>query len=625
MKTLSKDQIKDRLIRRAAEAWGVDEMEIEYSFDPIVNILFDACAYEFERVSDHIKTSRTRVTERLVDLLTPEVSVAAKPAHAIMHALPVDEGVVINANTHFYHRKRMPLFEDNQRSNFKDFFFTPAGRFRLNNCNLAYVATPDKIMSYSDYRNRPHLDVDDFIAEPEKSVIYLAIKPEKNIDQINKLLCYFDLLNFNQKDLLLHHINISKWSINGTPLEVSPGYETTHEIRDDYSGYINQSIQSKIQFYEGHIQEFYKQHFYCIEDPIVIKDQLLPYPEAFTEFLDEDTLAKFSEPLLWIKIEFSSIITTSLLENLHCHINCFPVINKKMNTTNRRLQPFFNIIPLEAAADFFLDVHKVEGDTGTKYFVHDKTKVETDKPQAYLRYGGVSRFDERDASELLNYILDLLKEDSVAFSAMGDEFINKSVKDLKQTMARVEQRVEQKNFVKNKIPYLIINKKNQRKADKETVFTSYWTTAGSKANKIHPFVRINQLSGTAFVPNSLTFITGTIGGEDEPLPSEKIYAYRENILSRGRIITRQDIVQHAFNHFKSHITKVQIEKGVMVLPDEGIGYTPTTDVIIQKNKNSDFSEEDWTYLKKDFLIGLEERSANVLPFRVVLKEEEKLN
>ncbi len=616
MKTLSKDQIKDRLIRRAAETWGVDEMEIEYSFDPIINIIFDACAHEFERVSDHIKTSRTRVTERLVDLLTPEVSVTAKPAHAIMHALPVDTAVEINDNTHFYHRKRMPLFEDGQRNSFKDFFFTPAGKFKISNCDLKYIASPEKIQEYSDHRSKNFLDQTSFVGTPERSVMYLAIKPGEGVENISKLLCYFDLLNFSQKELLLHHINISKWSINGKPLNVSTGYETSHEKRDDYSSYINQSIQSKIQFYEAHVQEFYKKHFYCIEDTIEIKDNLSYYPESFADFLEEEELKEFTEELLWIKITFSSVITASLLDNLHCHINCFPVINKKMNTTNRRLQPFFNIIPLEAGGDFFLDVHKVEGDTGNKYFVHDRSKIDDERPQAYLRYGGVSRFDERDASDLLNYVLDLLKEDSVAFSAMGDDFINSNMKDLKQTMARVEQRVEQRNFVKNKIPYLIINKNDRKRSDNETLFTSYWTTAGAKANKIHPFVRINQFSGTAFIPNSLTLITGTIGGEDEPTSSEKIYAYRENILSRGRVITRQDIIQHGYNHYKNSIQDIRIEKGVMVLHGEGIGYTPTTDIYIQRHEDATYSDEDWEYLKKDFLISLEERSANVLPFRI---------
>ena len=140
MKSLTKEEIKDRLIRRAADHWGVDDMEIEYSFDPIVGILFDACAHEFERISETIKTSRTKVTERLVDLLTPEISVTAKPAHAVMHALPIDNKVVINERSQFFHRKRMPLFRDSGKEDFKDFFF-------CRNLFICHYATTSSLFS----------------------------------------------------------------------------------------------------------------------------------------------------------------------------------------------------------------------------------------------------------------------------------------------------------------------------------------------------------------------------------------------------------------------------------------------------------------------------------------------
>ena len=114
----------------------------------------------------------------------------------------------------------------------------------------------------------------------------------------------------------------------------------------------------------------------------------------------------------------------------------------------------------------------------------------------------------------------------------------------------------------------------------------------------------------------MVFITGTLGGHDEPNPSEKIYAYREQILSRGRIITRQDIVHHCFAVFKGAITKVTVEKGVMVSQDNSVGYTPTTDIHITRNPDADYSETDWEHLKKELLIGIKTKSSNVLPFRI---------
>ena len=65
MNQLSKDQIKDRLLKRAAKQWGYTDVELENVFDPIVNLLFDVCAKELENISHEIFSSRRRITERL--------------------------------------------------------------------------------------------------------------------------------------------------------------------------------------------------------------------------------------------------------------------------------------------------------------------------------------------------------------------------------------------------------------------------------------------------------------------------------------------------------------------------------------------------------------------------------
>ncbi|WP_394749146.1 hypothetical protein [Spongiimicrobium salis] len=616
MKSLTKEEIKERLIRRAAETWGMDEMEIEYSFDPIVSILFDACAHEFERVSDSIKSSRTRITERLVDLLTPEVSVAAQPAHAILHAVPTEDQIDINERSLFYHRKRMPLFREHGKSDFEDFFFCPAGSFKLNDCQLRYIAYPDKIVSYKDHRPSPLFTAGDFMGNPENSCMYLGIQTGKEIAYLEQLLCYFDLLNFSQKELLTHHLGISHWTLNNEKLRIVKGYHEKNAHKDDISAYINESIQSKGKFYQNYIKEFYEDHFYTIDSKIPVAEHQKKYPENFADFLSAKSLDVFQDELIWIKISFSTVVSSQMLENLHCHINAFPVLNKRPFHINRRLQPYFNILPLDVGDDFFFDVQKVEGDSGNYYYVQDRDKNDQNKAQAYLRYGGVSRFDERDASELLNYTLDLLKEDGVAFSAINDDFINSNLKDLKQIISRIEQQIELQDFTKNKIPYLIINKNSIDKNKDETVFASYWTTAGKRANKINPYVRLHQYTGTAFVPNSIALITGTTGGKDEPAPSEKIYAYREHVLSKGRIVTRQDIIQYCYNIYKNSITKVVIERGTMVALEHGVGYTPTTDIYVHKNAAAKYDEADWDHLKKEVLIGLKAKSANVLPFRI---------
>lgn len=621
MNRLSKEQIKERLIKRAADSWGVDEMEIEHSFDPIISILFDACANEFEKINDNIQTSRSRITERLVDILTPETIVTAKPAHAIMHALPVDDSLEINHNTKFYHRKRYPLYAENRNKQFKDLFFSPAGNFNLSSCQLVNLVFPDKIFDYKDNKNSAwEPKKEPLFIKNNHSTIYLGIKVLNDIKEINDLSFFFDALNPEHKELILHYINIAVWSLNGKPVNIKKGFKDDSLQKHHFKEYVNESIQNKLNFYEEHVRDFYRDSFFFLSEVINIKENSVKYPEEFREFLSNEALDKFTEPVLWFKINFSTAVHNQLIESLHCHINCFPIINKMQVQTSKRVQEYLNIIPLETGDNYFLDVHKVVGDANEEFFYNERDHLSEKQSNIYLRFGGVSRFDERNASELLNHILDLIKSDTVAFKAIGSDFINANIKDLNQIVARIEQKIEHQGFVKKKIPYLIINNSFAKSKKSKIFFTTYWTTAGEEANKINPFVKLQQYQGTAFHNYSIRLITTTKGGTDEPSPSDKIYAYREHNLSKGKIVTKQDIIHVCKNHYKSKIENIRIDKGVMVLYGEGAGYTPTTDIYITKNNESSYSDQDWEFLKNDLLITLKNRSSNVIPFRIFYQE-----
>jgi len=106
MNQLSKDQIKDRLLKRAAKQWGYTDIELENVFDPIVNMLFDVCAKELEKVSGEISSSRRRMTERLIDILTPTTATKATPARGILKAYPVENEVTLNDYHQFYFQRK---------------------------------------------------------------------------------------------------------------------------------------------------------------------------------------------------------------------------------------------------------------------------------------------------------------------------------------------------------------------------------------------------------------------------------------------------------------------------------------------------------------------------------------
>ena len=89
-------------MKTAARLWGYPEDETESSFDPLVNVLFSACALELEKISNEIHASRARLLERMVQLLSPEVLCSPLPSHAVMHAKSIDRTAWLEESDQFY-------------------------------------------------------------------------------------------------------------------------------------------------------------------------------------------------------------------------------------------------------------------------------------------------------------------------------------------------------------------------------------------------------------------------------------------------------------------------------------------------------------------------------------------
>jgi hypothetical protein len=621
MSNISKDQIKERLLKQTAKIWGVDEFGLEASFDPIISLLYDALSHELVKISDSIKSSRTRITERLVDLLTPELSTLVKPAHAIMHCVPIESREIVTEFNQFLYRKREEVVDIRSNKMIKDYYFSPTGNFDVSNCNIKYIVGQKKVTVFDQLRMNDFIDAErSYLKSPDFNTFWLGIQAHKELDSLENVMLYFNSTGSTKKEQFLNNLVNSKWEMGGNKLKVKKGYNIKNKPIVDYKNYINESIQTKLPFYYAEINSFHKKYFITINDSSSIQDIKMNYPEELKKFIQQESLEKFDEKLVWIKVSMSPIIDQQVINNLHCYTNCFPVINKKLIHITQRSQKQFNIIPLEINDDYFLDIQQIDTSEGKEYLTKDRDKFQNNENlKAYLRYGGVARFDERDASELIHHLLDVLKEDSVAYKAIGDDFINNNVTQLRQIISSIEQKVEKKRFIKTKSPYLIIDQDKFKKNYSEAFFISYWVSNGASANKIHPFVNLSQYKGSAFQNQSIKFVTGTMGGVDEPKPSEKVYAYRENVLSKGRIVTNQDIINHCYNLFKNSISDVEIKKGVQVQQGTVVGYTPTVDVYITKSNEAIFDENDWQYLKESLINTLKIKSANVLPFRIFYK------
>src|SRR5262249_804863 len=110
----TRNHIKDRMLKNAARTWGYPETEAENNFDPLVGMLLTACSIELEKISGEIHNSRSRILERLVQLLSPDVLTGALPAHSVVSAVPVEKTLDIKEDDQYYITRRVNSTSENE-------------------------------------------------------------------------------------------------------------------------------------------------------------------------------------------------------------------------------------------------------------------------------------------------------------------------------------------------------------------------------------------------------------------------------------------------------------------------------------------------------------------------------
>jgi hypothetical protein len=263
---------------------------------------------------------------------------------------------------------------------------------------------------------------------------------------------------------------------------------------------------------------------------------------------------------------------------------------------------------------------RVTSSNGKSFSIKSFSGINKVKNGTYIiRHGGVGRFDSRNAAEIVSYLLELLRDESAAFSIIGADMISSELKELNQTITRLEQRLDQNNVIKKDISYLLL----KAHPNDDTLFVEFWTTNGGFANKIKSGEKLFAYDGSDLWPDSLITVTTTIGGRESLNSEERVNAYRKALLSHGRIVTTEDIKALCVEHFGKFLKFVEVKKGLKTGKSTNSGFIQTLDIFITLTKQCDeFDEDELQFLKKDLLIKLEEQSSSVLPFRCFLNGKE---
>ncbi len=614
----SKEKINSRMIKNASRLWGFQDTQSESSFDPVVGLILGALSNELAKISADINTVEARILEKLVDLLTPEPITGPSPAHAILRAKSTDPSLYISSAYQFYLNKRK-IVPGEHSGDDVPVFFSPTGRFKLFDGQIKYLASSSKIFQFHDELEKEIIAVGRTSSMAKTSELWFGLELATELDSLEDLSLCFDLRDEVYEESFYESLAKGKWTINKKPVQFVQGLNEEKRQAKSIDSLLKSELDVSTKI-TNHIQRFYHRKFQSLNTPGFVAPKVAESSvpdEFFDAFLSSD-LQKIESDLIWIKVEFPQILPADVVDDLFCSINCFPAFNRHLEEFTQSAREFINIIPL-LTDEVFFDVKKISTSNG-KYFTRKSFSGinEIEEGTYIIRNGGVGRFDSRNAAEIINYLLELLRDESAAFSIIGADMITSDLKELNQTITRLEHRLTESNVIKKDIPYLLL----KANSDDDTIFVEFWTSNGEFANKIKAGEKLFVYDGTGLWPDSIMLLTPTVGGREGMDTEERINAYRKAVLSHGRIVTKEDIKALCFEHFGNDIKSVLIKKGLQTGKSSDHGFSQTLDIFITLQKGAeDLDKAEISYLKKDLLVKLEEQSANILPYRCFVNGE----
>ncbi len=608
---MRQDRIKDRVLKRAARSWGFSDVEMETSFDPVVSMMLNALSYELEKVAHELEDSKTRVVERVLEIMFPEVTAGVKPARAILHALPIENNMKVSLQNQMMASRRIHNIYNPLAPITKEIALSPTLEVKLSSAEVKYVAYERNLFEISNlfYKDA----IRDYKNSLPSGIVYMGIELKNPKDlELDDLMLYIDIKNTHQKEMFHYYLKQMKCFQDNVQIQVEEGYNVPIN-NIDIENIINRNYTHLSEIMQE-VNEFYFDNFYTLKGSLKHKP-INEYGEEYKHF--EAITNRNDNPIIWVKMVFPESLIPQILDNVSFTANCFPVINKKKHIINKTLGNFLSYIALETDNNIYLDVDTVIDGFNNHYEIKEFKDGVIEEGNAVLRTGGVSRFDSRSASELLQNVLDLLKDESSSFAGLGKDFMNSSLVEINQLLASVEQQAKESSFSKNNDPYLMIKPKIDESIGK-SFSIHYWSTCAEEGNDIKAGTVLQTKEDMLFVSKAATLITNTVGGMNKQNNKDRILAYRNALLTRGRIVTFADIKAFGFNHFKSCILDIRIEKGTRKEISVKAGFSRTVDIYLQVNpvEKEYLSETEWDYLCDSFMKQLKSRSSNVFPYRI---------
>ena len=598
--------IRTRLARQVAELWGYAEADLD-GFDPLVNLLLEACAVEFEKLGQELQSTQARLLERLAALLNPDVVDAPRPAYAIAQARAREARTTLPAEAQLVFE---PATVGRQAAG-QALYFSPLQATTLLGGTVQALATDEAAWLLGpNGQRRLVAQAPTPLAPAEHRRLWLGLSlPAAELP--TELLLYFDWLNEPRRAEYLAQLPAGQWQLAGNVLSTHTGLAAADTPAVSLDGEYD-----LLRRLEQHVRDLYAASFVRVSLPAAALAAYAPrpYPAELAAALGGPAaLTGLAQPLYWLELRLPHSLPPAALAEVTCALNGFPVLNRRLHRVLYRLQPALNLFPLPSDEPFLAvrDVYSLSGVNFRATTLRDLTEGATDTYT--LRSQGVGRFDSRDSQDTLRELLSLLRDESQAFTAAGTDFVGNILRELDQSMARLEERLDRQRTAGQPVPFLLLRPRDVR----DSVYLEYWSSAGVAANRLPAGSPLRVLEG--HYVEEVRLLTTTAGGHERPHPEERTYALRRNLLARNRLVTLADIEAACWADLGRELAAVQIEKAFRAGATATAGFVRCIRVHLTPAAASRLTAPEWQHAAEALQAQLSSLSALNLPYEVVVE------
>jgi len=532
-------------------------------YDPVVDTIFKANAYELEKIYGEIEASNERILDNLVNTLIPDHNLLPKPSFTVAQIQPKFSRLKISPEDVFKIEGK-----DEIGTNI-EYYFTTIGYHEYPKSNIAFLLTDNVFVDYSE--DEPTIIEDIIEAQPYKrtKTLWLGIEIVDEIETNDKLTFFIGDKILDPFDYDAQIFNQAKWHINGEeelPLDIKVGVQHFFNKEDDRKYEVSKFIEQRKNLYEQEIINYFNSSFVTLTGlPANLEELKKVKPYQLTNLNTNNWTNE--KKLLWVKATFSAPISNKFLVENKFHLNSVLLINRKIKQQQIVKNNFDRILLPLPTEDYFLSINSIWDEKSNLGGAKAETYKEVDfinfndEPGTYtIRPGNsIRRVNQHDISTKIINLLDLIEEEYSSFKEGGvnrlkEDFdaIEKSVNRIRKQLPNIyESEAERTSF------YCITNFRK-----KASIITyNYWETQGDKVNNIALKTGLDVSSDYITIGEAFTIIPIQKGRS-----SVNKINYHNNlkkaILSRNKIVTHGDIENYCYNTYPGLIKNLHIEKSI---------------------------------------------------------------